>query len=109
MIVNYRQVKIALEYLNADPAPVALARKEVTDAENKCKRVYSRAFLEASGPVEARKAQAEIDHDYVTAKDEEAEALSQLENERAKVRGAEMLIEAWRTEQSNIRAAERIR
>lgn len=109
MIVDDRKVEIALEYLNADPAPVALARKEVTDAENKCKRIYARAFLEAEGPVEARKAQAEIEHDYVTAKDEESEAMGRLENERAKVRGAEMLIEAWRTEQSNIRAAERIR
>lgn len=109
MIVDERKVEIALEYLNADPAPIALARKEVTDAENKSKRQFAHAFLSASGSVDARKAQAETDPDYMMARDEEAEAIGNLENERAKCRGAEMLIEAWRTEQSNIRAAERMR
>lgn len=108
MIVNDRNVEIALDYLNADPAPVAIARKEVTDAENKSKRQYAHAFLAATGAVEARKAQAEIDPDYMMARDEEAEAISRLENEKAKSRGAEMIIEVYRTESANTRRAERI-
>ena len=109
MIVDDRKVEIALDYLNADPAPVALARKEVTDAENECKRCWAKAYLEAQGSVEYRKAKAETDAGYNGAQDEYAEAVRKLENERSRVRGAEMLIEAWRTEQSNIRAAERLR
>ena len=98
---------VALEYLNADPHPLALARHRLTVAENKCKEIFSRAFLAVVGSVDARKAAAEIDVDYLAAKKDEAEAIKELENERAKTRGAEMLLECWRTEQSNNRAMER--
>lgn len=108
MIVDERKVEIALDYLNADPAPVALARKEVTDAENKCKRLWSQAFLDADGSVEARKAAAETDASYAAAQDEYSEAVKNLENERGKSRGAEMIIEVYRTESANTRRAERI-
>lgn len=108
MIVDERKVEIALDYLNADPAPVALARKEVADAENKCKRLWAQAFLDADGSVEARKAAAETDASYAAAQDEYLEAVKNLENERGKSRGAEMIIEVYRTESANTRRAERI-
>ena len=109
MIVDERKVEIALEYLNADPSPVAIARKEVTDAANKCKQVYARALLDAEGSVEVKKAKAEIHHDHLTAKDEESDAIFRFDNERDKRDGAKMLIDVWMEESRNIRAAERIR
>lgn len=108
-MIDDRRVEIALDYLNADPSPVAIALKRSLDAENKCKRRYAEAFLAAEGSVEARKAQAELDGDYIKAKDEEAEALGDLQDQRDHKNGAEFIIECWRTEQSNIRAAERVR
>ena len=109
MIVTDDMVQTALDYLNDDPPPIALARHAVTVTENKSKEIYARAFLGAFGSVDARKASAEIDPEYITAKLEEAAAILDLETHRAKSRGAEMLIEAWRSEQANVRAAERMR
>ena len=109
MIVTENHVSDALDYLNVDPHPIALARKDVTDAENKCEELFSRAFLSADGPVEGRRATAKTSPDYLTAKAEEAEAILELERHRARTRGAEMLLEIWRTENANARAAERIR
>lgn len=109
MIVSDKNIQTALEYLAIDPHPVALARKEVTDAENKCKRLFAQAFLGAEGSVDARKAEAEASGDYVTAREEEAMAILELERHRARSRAAEMLIEVWRSENANARAAERIR
>ena len=109
MIVSENNVSDALTYLADDPHPLARARKEITDAENKAKRLYARAFMDAQGSVEARKSAAETDDEYVIAKDDEAEAIFQLERHKARVKAAEMILEIWRTEQANIRATERIR
>lgn len=109
MIVSEKNVSDALTYLSDDPHPLALARKYVTDAENKSKRCYAAAFISAEGSVEARKAAAETDEHYATAKREEAEAVLDIERHKARIRAAEMLIEVWRTENANIRAAERVR
>ena len=109
MIVSEKNVSDALAYLADDPHPLALARKYITDAENKSKRAYATAFISAQGSVEARKSEAETDEHYIEAKDAEAEAILDLERHKARTKAAEMLIEVWRTENANIRAAERVR
>ena len=109
MIVSERNVSTALEYLAIDPHPFALAKKHVTDAENKCKETVARTFLRSSGSVDARKATAEIDADCMACKVEQGEAVLELERHRSRTKAAEMLIEVWRTENANIRAAERVR
>lgn len=109
MIVSEKNISTALEYLAIDPHPFALARKHVTDAENKRKEAFARAFVCAVGTEFARKSAAETDPDCIVAKAEEAEAILELERHRSRARAAEMLIEVWRTENANIRAAERVR
>ena len=109
MIVSDNNVSDALTYLAADPHPIALARHDLTTAENKSRETYARCFLGADGSVEARKATAEIDPLYVAAKGEEAEAVQEYERHRSRVKAAEMLLEIWRSEQANVRAAEKVR
>lgn len=109
MIVSEKNISDALAYLAIDPHPTALARKYVVDAETKSKRVYAENFLEAGGSVDARKATAESSGEYSAAKSEEAEAILDLERHKARSRAAEMLIEVWRSENANVRAAERVR
>ena len=109
MIVTDKNISTALEYLAIDPHPVALARKETVDAENRCKELFARAYLGGDGSIDARKATAEIDGEYVKAKEVEAQAILNLERARARSRAAEMLIEVWRSENANARAAERVR
>jgi hypothetical protein len=109
MIVSEKNVSDALAYLAQDPHPIALARKWVTDAENSAKATFARVFLEASGSVDARKQTAESDGEYLSIKEDEAEAILEHERHRARVKAAEMLIEVWRSENANVRAAERVR
>jgi hypothetical protein len=107
MIVSEKNISDALAYLAIDPHPVALARYELVKAENERKQAYARAFTEAEGSVEARRAQAELD--TVGQQTDESEALLNLERHKARSRAAEMLIEVWRSENANVRAAERVR
>lgn len=109
MIVNDDTVSDALKYLAQDPHPIALARKDVLDAEEFSKGVFAEAFLDAEGSVDAKKAAAQSDPAYANAKDEEAEAVKEYERHRSRVRAAEMIIEVWRSENANARAAERVR
>ncbi len=79
------------------------------DAENDTKENFARALLDASGSVAEKQATATVDAAHVIAKDSEAEAVLDLERHRARVRAAEMIIEVWRSENANARAAERVR
>jgi hypothetical protein len=109
MIVSDQNVTDALTYLADNPHPIAIARKVLTDAENAAKRAFAHAFLEAEGAEGKRKAEAEIDADYQAKKSREAEALLDLETHRQRCKAAEMIIEIWRSENANARAAERVR
>lgn len=108
-IVSEKNVQDALTYLADDPHPIAEARFNVTTAESKSKEVYARHFLTAEGSVEARKATAEIAAEHVAAKKAEAEAIKQYERCRSRVKAAEMIVDVWRSENANARAAERVR
>lgn len=109
MIVSEKNISDALAYLAIDPHPLALARKYVVDAESKSKRVYAQAYLEAKGTINERESYAHVDDSYAQAKCDENEAILDLERHKARARAAEMLIEVWRSENANVRAAERIR
>lgn len=109
MIVKDKLVSDALAYLAQDPHPIAVARKAVVDAENAAKLSYASAFLDAEGSVGAREATATCDGDYHLAKGVESDAILDLERHRARVKAAEMIIEVWRSENANARAAERVR
>lgn len=109
MIVSEKNISDALAYLAIDPHPYALAKKDVADAENHSKRIYAETFLHTSGTVKERESTTEADAGYVSAKEAEAETILELERHRARCRAAEMLIEVWRSENANVRAAERVR
>lgn len=109
MIVADDTVSKALQYLSDDPHPIAAARHAMTVAENSSKERYAEAMLAADGAVEIRKAKAETDTHYQGSRANEAEAIREFERHRARVKAAEMIIEVWRSENANIRAAERVR
>ena len=109
MIVSDENVEAALAYLNDDPHPLSRARKELTQRENQRREAFAQAFLSSDGSVDARRAKAELDSDCIAAKDAEAEAIMELERHRSRMKAAEMVLEIWRTENANARAAERLR
>lgn len=110
MIVTDKNVSDALAYLAADPHPIALARKDLTDCENNREKIFAELFRACNDKtVREKEAFVETCPTYREARDEEAEAAMQLERHKARVRAAEMLIEVWRSENANARAAEKVR
>lgn len=109
MIVSDDTVSKALAYLAEDMHPIAAARHALTLAETRSKECFAKALLKAGGAVEVKKAVAETDADFQDSKINEADALREVERHRARVKAAEMIIEVWRSENANARAAERVR
>lgn len=109
MIVSDKNVSDALTYLVDDPHPIALARKDLTDAENEYERVRAAIYLEQTGTVGEREAGCELDSRVGGAKAEITAASFAFDRHRARVRAAEMLVSVWQSENANIRAAERVR
>ena len=109
MIVSDDTVSKALQYLAEDPHPIALARKELTDAENEKDRLYAQAYAEKEGSVRDREQSCERELQVIEARKAIADCLGVLERHRSRVRAAEMIIEVWRSENANARAAERVR
>ena len=110
MAVTEKNVTDALAYLSADPHPLATARYNLTISENKCRETYARLFLASNSiTVDAKKASAESSQEYSGAKQLEADCVFELERHKSRTKAAEMLLEIWRTENANARAAERVR
>lgn len=110
MAVSEKNVSDALIYLADDPHPLAVAQFELAKAEAKTKEAYAKAFLGSNATtVDAKKASAEIHPDHVAAKSAEADAILECERHKRRVKAAESLLEIWRTENANARAAERVR
>ena len=109
MIASDDVVSKALAYLAIDPHPLALARKDLSDAEQNSKEVFALALLAADGSVAVKEATATAHAAHSAAKGKEAEAQMEYERHRCRVKAAEMIIEIWRSENANARAAERVR
>ncbi len=109
MIVTDEHVSTALAYLAAFPNPLARAARLSLAAENEAKRAFARAFLNAQGSVEQRKAVATLDAEYVAAQERYEEAEEDHIAQKEQSRWADKVIDLYRTENANARAAERIR
>jgi len=110
MTVSDQNVSDALTYLAADPHPLAVARFNLTVAENKARETFARLFLSSNATTnDAKKASAESNQEYIAAKQTEADAVLEMERHKSRTKAADMLLEVWRTENANARAAERVR
>lgn len=110
MAVSEKNISDALIYLADDPHPLAIAQFNLAKAEAETKQAFARAFLGSDATtVDAKKATAEIHIEHISAKDAEADAILACERHKRRVKAAESLLEIWRTENANARAAERIR
>lgn len=110
MIVSEDNISKALTYLAHDPHPLAEAKFRLTQAENKTRETYSELFLGSNQTtVDAKRASVESHPEYIKAKSIEAECLFDVERHKSRANAAAMLVEVWRTENANARAAERVR
>lgn len=108
-IVSDDTVSKALQYLAEDPHPVANARHDLTAARNAKELQFAKLYATATGTVRDKECQIENDALYIVHKTDEAAAEWELERHKARIRAAEMIIEVWRSENANARAAEKIR
>jgi hypothetical protein len=109
MIVADDTVSKALAYLSSDPHPLALARKDVTDAENEASRLYATVYGEQTGSIKDKEMATDRDERVVASRNVVSGSLLDLERHKARAKAAEMIIEVWRSENANARAAERVR
>ena len=109
MIVSDATVEKALAYLADDPHPLAVAKFNLTAAENKTRETYARLFLETSGTVKERESQVETLQEYIDCKSAEADCVLEYERHRSRQKAADTICDIWRTDNANARAAERVR
>lgn len=109
MQITDEQIDAALSYLNEAPHPCARAKRQLRVAEISRDKLFGSLFLQTTGNVKERESQVNQDGLYIAACKTVAECEEQVEDHRARVRGAEMIIEVWRSLSANIRAAERVR
>ena len=109
MIVSDDTVSKALAYLAEDPHPLALAQTGLMQAEKAAAERYAQVYLDSDGTVDERKSKALLHPTYKNAKDEEISAQSDVNRHKQRTKAAENIIEIWRTQNANARAAERVR
>lgn len=109
MIVNDDTVSKAVAYLADDPHPLAVAKFNLTAAENKTRETYARLFLETVGTIKERESQVETHTDMLKCREAEAECTFEHERHRSRTKAADTICDIWRTDNANARAAERVR
>ena len=102
------QMDAALNYL-ADDETAGRVVYNLAVAENKVAKTFADCFLFCLGSVELRKMTATFHPDYQDALAEEAKAREELARHRARCNHADKIVDAWRTQNANIRNAERVR
>lgn len=105
--VSDDNVSTALEYLNSDTE--AVARYNLTKAENALEAIKGRVYGEKEGAAETRKAARDCDQRVCEARDIVAEAQFDLDKVKARIRWATTVWEIWRTQSSNARSAHSVR
>ena len=94
-------VSEALRYLAEFPHPFAIARKDITDAENELKRIWAVVYGEQEGSIKDKEAATDRDPRVCKARADISKATLDLETHRARTKAGEMILEIWRTENAN--------
>jgi len=105
MSITAERMEKALTFLATTDDTAADLKAQVARKEYGCKLARSRGFLAAEGSVEARKAQAECSEGVQAAEDEYARAIVEFEKVKAKRATEELIVEVWRSVNSNRRQA----
>ncbi len=109
-LVSDDMVSAALTYLSTSTVDSAKAKADRVMAEHNRKRVRAQLILDSEQTTAAlREADAEASDAYFAICLAEREAIQKDEYHRAARIKADAIIEAWRTENANIRAAEKVR
>ena len=103
IMISDQQAEEALNYLSETDEQFAHAKQQVEARERYVELLKAQAFLDASGNIEERKAQARISDDVKKAQREYLKALEEYETIRAKRDTSQTTIWTWKA----IKASER--
>lgn len=98
-------MEVSLVFLSESAEDHARWKAATKVAENRVRVVEGKHFLEAEGNIEQRKAIARQTEEYQNELDKQEEAWYEYELVHAKRVNAEAIVEIWRTESANRRAA----
>lgn len=107
-LVSDKLVQQAFDWLSENRQSSAAAKALRIRAEYKVKQVRSKLFLDATGNNAEREAKAISSPEYEEAILEEIQAIEADEFHRNQRSRCTALIEAWRTEQSNLRTMAKV-
>ena len=108
-LITDAAVHAAFDYLNEAADAAAKARADRILAEHKRKKVLAEMLLEqTAGSADMRRAAAEASPEYWEACEDEARATRADVWHQHQKGKAMAIIEAWRTEQSNLRSAGKV-
>lgn len=102
-LVTDDMVHAAFDWLHENVDRAAHAKAMRVKAEYATKKAKAHAFLDATGTVAEREAQALMSEEVAEAMREEVMAVESDEAFRNQRDKASIIIDAWRTEQSNLR------
>lgn len=102
-LITDDMAQAAFDWLASNSDDVAQARGAAIRAEYRVKKVFMKQFLKAEGSMDVRKATATCSPEYEDACEDHAAADAAWEAKKDQRNKFELLIEAWRTMQSNER------
>jgi hypothetical protein len=108
MLIREEWVQAAVDYLREHSSDAAAAKGETIRADYQRTKIRAKLMLQAEGPVELRKAYAESHKEYEAACERCAKAEEAAEWHRNERNKSEMIIEAWRTQESSSRGLRKI-
>ena len=103
-MIKDEQVEHALFFIRDHAKKAGQLAGAVKEAESRRKSAMAIAFLQATGTVAERDARSRTDSAVVVAYHDYCESIAEYEQLKLEIRACEMLIEVWRTENSNRRA-----
>ena len=92
-----------------DPHPIAKARFELMKAENAERETWAKVYAQQQGSIKDKEQASERYAAVIEARSKVADAVFEVERHKSRIEAAKYILEIFRTENANARAAERIR
>jgi len=107
-LISDDMVQKAFDWLNENSNMAAGAKADRIRAEYGVKKAKAKVFLASAGTVAERESEAICSDEFSNAVEKEAEAVADDEFYRDNRSKCIAIIDAWRTEQSNLRGMSRV-
>jgi hypothetical protein len=102
-MISDEQIEKALDYLRDNAKLVGQLRGQKVQLEHMIKVIKAQKFLACDGTVAERQAIADASPEVVAQIEDLKDCVTELETVLTLMKGAELKIEVWRTQNANLR------